>query len=178
MIYLSNQAEADGILNVAKAMCVSARTAPKTKGIDYIKTAILTGEDKEKLADKMDEVSDKIGFKFFKRDANNVRVSEAVVLIGISNHTRGLNEGCQYCGFKNCTECEEKGGNCAYTTLDLGIAIGSAVSIAADNRIDNRVMFSAGRAALEMDIFDDDICNIIAIPLSAAGKSPYFDRKS
>ena len=33
----------------------------------------------------------------------------------------------------------------------MGIAIGSAVSVAADNRVDSRVMFSIGKVAEEMD---------------------------
>ena len=51
------------------------------------------------------------------------------------------------------------------------------VSAAADSRIDNRVMFSAGRAALSMQVMDEDVKVILAVPLSAGSKSPYFDRK-
>ena len=66
---------------------------------------------------------------------------------------------------------------CAYDNMDLGIAVGSAASVAADCRIDNRVMFSAGRAALSLGTMGGDVKVILAIPLSAGGKSPYFDRK-
>lgn len=60
---------------------------------------------------------------------------------------------------------------------DLGIAVGSAVATAADLRVDNRVLYSAGVAAREMWLLGD--CAIIyAIPLSVAGKDIYFDRKS
>ena len=60
--------------------------------------------------------------------------------------------------------------------MDLGIALGSAVSIAADNRIDNRIMFSAGVAAMEMNLLGPGVGEIIGIPLSATKKSIYFDR--
>lgn len=66
---------------------------------------------------------------------------------------------------------------CAFNTGDLGIAIGSAVSIAADNRVDNRVMYTVGQAALEMGILGEEVTVAYAIPLSSASKSPYFDRK-
>jgi len=59
---------------------------------------------------------------------------------------------------------------------DLGIAVGSAVSVAADHRIDNRVMYSAGKGALRLGIFPEDIKIIWGIPLSAGAKSIYYDR--
>ena len=60
---------------------------------------------------------------------------------------------------------------------DLGIAIGSAVSVAAAHHVDNRVMFSAGKAALNLKLFDDSqVCIAYGIPLSVSGKSPFFDR--
>ena len=70
----------------------------------------------------------------------------------------------------------QSGGHCAFDDIDLGIAIGSAVSIAANDRVDNRVMLSAGVAAQNLKILGDKTLKILAIPLSATGKSPYFDR--
>ena len=177
MIILEHSAEEHAIIHTAKIMCQAARTAPKTRGLDYIHTAILTDEDKANLADEMERLGNKFNYAFFLRDAKNVRSSTAVVLIGIKNVPRGLNEGCQFCGFENCQACTKNGGKCAYTGIDLGIAIGSAVSVAADFRADNRVMFSIGRAASEMKLLGEDICQCIGIPLSATGKSPVFDRK-
>ena len=60
---------------------------------------------------------------------------------------------------------------------DLGIAVGSAVSIAADCRVDNRVMFSAGMAAKNLKILPEDVKICYGIPVSVSGKNPYFDRK-
>lgn len=65
--------------------------------------------------------------------------------------------------------------HCAFDDVDLGIAIGSAVSVAADNRIDNRIMYSAGRAAMELEILGKKVINIQGIPLSVSGKNPFFD---
>ena len=59
--------------------------------------------------------------------------------------------------------------------MDLGIALGSAVKLAAELCIDNRMMYTIGVAAKELRLLDSDI--IIGIPLSVTGKSPYFDRK-
>lgn len=177
MIITSQQAEMDTVIVTAKAMCAAARTAPKAKGMDFVRTAVLTGSDKDALADEMDRLADKLGMGFFHRDAANVRNSMAVVIIGHENVVRGLNESCGFCGFENCKACMDAGGNCAYTGVDLGIAVGSAVSVAAENRVDNRIMFSAGRAAMEMKILGEDVWQAFGIPLSVSGKSPYFDRK-
>jgi uncharacterized ferredoxin-like protein len=65
---------------------------------------------------------------------------------------------------------------CVFNTGDLGIAIGSAVSIAADHRVDNRVMYSVGQAVLEMGLFPPEVKIAYGIPLSATSKSPFFDR--
>lgn len=177
MIQDAKSAELTAVLSVAQNMCVAARTAPKTKGQDFIHTCIFTGEDIEQIALKMEELSETLGYAFFRRDASNVRASQAVVLIAVENEMRMLGRGCGYCGHEDCASCEAAGGTCVYGPLDLGIAIGAAVSIAADARVDNRVMFSVGRAVLEMDIFPERVRNVIGIPLSVSGKSPYFDRK-
>ena len=177
MIVNFDAAENAAIMDVAQRMCVAARTAPKTKGIDRICSAIITDKDKDALAQEMRRLADEYGFGFFKRDADNVDASYAVVLIGSSMGTRGLNEGCRLCRKENCADCEESQSACVYDPLDLGIAIGSAVSVAADGRIDNRVMFSVGKAAMSLGVLGREMALVFGIPLSASGKSPYFDRK-
>ena len=174
MRYDSKKLEEKAVLDTAARLCAAARTAPKTRGIDFIRTCVLTGEEKEALAQEMDRLAPVLDYPFFTRDAGNIRASQAVVLIGTSYQQRGLNEGCQYCNHTNCGECAQQNGVCAYDNVDLGIAVGSAVSAAADSRI---VMFSAGRAALSMQVMDEDVKVILAVPLSAGSKSPYFDRK-
>ena len=177
MIYTSDKMEEAAVLDAAQLMCASARTAPKTRGIDNVKTLVLTGDDLLALADKMEEIDLRINSgsrSFLSRDAGNLRISKAVVLVGIEKKTYGLN--CAYCGFKTCGECAENKGTCFFCGTDLGIAVSSAVGTAANLRIDCRVMFSVGRCAGEMDYLDGDII-WIGIPLSVSGKNPYFDRK-
>lgn len=173
----SDAAERNAVLSTAEAMAAAARTAPKTRGLDYLKTLILTDEDLEVLADCMEKLGAAYGQSFLIRDAANIRKSTAVLLIGTAHHYRGLNEICQFCGSKNCEECAKEENCCAYDPIDLGIAIGSAVSVAASAHIDNRVMFSVGVAARELNLFEENLPMIIGIPLSATGKSVYFDRK-
>jgi len=177
MIYESTDLERDAVLDAARRMCAAARTAPKAKGIDRIATMVLTGEDKDRVADELERLSEPLGYKFFLRDAKNVRAAGALVLLGTREGQRGLNAGCRHCHFEDCADCAEKGGVCVYDPMDLGIAIGSAVSVAADCRVDNRVLFSAGRAAMSLNLLGEDVHMVMAVALAAAGKSPFFDRK-
>jgi uncharacterized ferredoxin-like protein len=181
MIYSEKQMEEKVVMDTASRMCAAARTAPKTRGIDNIITLVLTGTEKDALADKMGEIAKRefkgktIFFSRFIQHAENLRSAQAVVLIGVKRCYNGL-KFCSYCGFENCKKCEEAGGRCAFIMIDLGIAMGSAVSIAADDRVDNRIMYSIGKAAVEMSYADDSVA-WIGIPLSITGKNIFFDRK-
>jgi len=53
-VKIGREAEIDGLLYVAGLMAVAARTAPKTRGVDEIATAVLTGEEKDRIADDME----------------------------------------------------------------------------------------------------------------------------
>jgi uncharacterized ferredoxin-like protein len=83
---------------------------------------------------------------------------------------------CGFCGFADCDVMQEAGGTCSFNSGDLGIAVGSAVATAADLRIDNRVMYTAGKAALELGLLGDDVEIAYGVPLAAKGKNPFFDR--
>jgi uncharacterized ferredoxin-like protein len=58
----------------------------------------------------------------------------------------------------------------------MGIALGSAVKIAGLMNVDNRIMYRAGFIVRECGLTDMDF--VMGIPLSATGKSIYFDRPS
>jgi len=178
MMFSEKQIEEKAVMNTASRMCAAARTAPKARGIDNIITLVLTGAEKDALADKMDVINER-EFEgtstIFPRDAKNLRLAQAVVLIGVKRVYNGL-KFCSFCGFKNCDNCKEAGGRCAYNLIDLGIALGSAVSVAADDRVDNRIMYSVGKAAAEMNYADDSVV-WHGIPISLSGKNIFFDRK-
>lgn len=149
MIKNMEQCELDAVLTVADKMVTAAKTAPKASGQDSIVAAVVTGEDKDRLAMAMREIGKREEKEFCIRDAGNVDNSVCVVLIGCKERPYGLNR-CALCGFENCAAMKKAGGVCAFNLSDLGIAVGSAVSLAADNRVDNRVMYSAGRGAVEL----------------------------
>ncbi|MDR2908656.1 MAG: DUF2148 domain-containing protein [Oscillospiraceae bacterium] len=171
----SQKSEEQAVLNLACAVCAAVRTAPKACGIDNMDTAVVTGEDKLRLADEMRRLGEAFPSQIFTRDAGNVDASGAVVLVGIKYTTRRLNERCSLCGFENCAACASAGATCVFTGVDLGIALGSAISMVADNRVDNRVMYTIGKAAASLGLLGDHKL-IMGIPLSVSGKSPFFDR--
>lgn len=175
MIYENIVAEQKAIIQVAYLMLAAARTAPKGCGIDNIEAMIVDGKEKDILSAEMRRIAVETNTDFFDRDAGNVDASAAVVLIGVKNSPILL-DNCSLCGFENCAETKKAGANCAFNITDLGIAIGSATSIAADNRIDNRIMFSGGKAALSLKYFSEDVRVGYAIPLSTYGKSVFYDR--
>ncbi len=170
----SKEAEYRAALSAADAMAAAARTAPKGRGLDRLETFILEGSDKDALAQSMRELGEKRGAASFIRDAKNVDQAQAIVLFGIQEAHSGLN--CGFCGKATCAEAEAEGIGCAITMADLGIAVGSAVSLAADLRIDNRIMFSAGITAMQSGLFSQKIKAAYGVPLSVSGKSVFFDR--
>lgn len=175
MLIKREEAEKDAVLNVAKLMVSAARTAPKGHGIDNIETLILDGKDKDAVTQELIKISEETGADFYRRDGENIRNSQYLVLMGVKNDPILLPD-CGMCGYKNCGEMKKAGATCVFNITDLGIAVGSAVSVAADHRIDNRVFFSAGRAAVRLGLFADNVTVCYGIPLSTHGKSPYFDR--
>ena len=179
------EAELEGLLRAAELMAVAARTAPKARGVDVVRTVLIYGEDLEKIASKMEEIAERTGLAFFKRDANCLRRSKVLLLIGVvGSQPRGLD--CTACGYPSCSDFSKRraegttkgpwrGPNCAMALLDLGIAMGSAVKVASDLNVDNRVMYTIGVAALALGLMEADVA--VGIPLSATGKNIYFDRK-
>ena len=155
VIINSDDAEKEAVLAAAKLMIASARTAPKGHGRDNITASIVIGEDKERLADKLDEIftSQPNPERDFSIESNNVRNADAVVLIGAKTDD----------AMRQPTR-----------LVDLGIAIGSAVKTASILNIDNRVFATAGRAAMDLKLIDAN--NAYGIPLSVKGSNIFFDR--
>ena len=179
--------EKEGVIMVAKLMALSARTAPKAKGVDVISVRIASGEELKTLAGSMKAFGDRSGHMFFHRDARNIEDSDCCVLIGVKGDSV-LSLNCGGCGYPTCgdmlaarmekhaSELAFRGPNCVLRQADLGVAIGSAVKTASMHNVDNRIMFSAGVGALKLGWLEK--CTIAyGIPLSASGKSIYFDRK-
>lgn len=173
--------ELESVDMIARIILASARTAPKAKGQDEIVTGI--AEDRMALADEMTRISRRNkASAFFARDADNVRDSACVILIGLK-FAKPVGLNCGACGF-DCASIltqERHAGDyggpvCAVRAVDLGIAVGSAAAKAKDLSVDNRVMYTVGVAARNLGLMDAEV--IFGLPLSVTGKNIFFDRKS
>ncbi len=166
---------------VGELMALSARTAPKAVGQDFIEVRVLSESERVALGNDMVQVGKQRGIQGFERDGQNVLDSDAVVLLGLLSH-KGAGLDCGACGFSSCEKfnaesCDGdfKGPNCFLRVLDLGIALGSAVKTASDHNVDNRVMYRIGVSALRLGLSKANAVH--GIPLSATGKNIFFDRQ-
>ena len=179
--------ESDAVKSVAGLMAIAARTAPKAVGLDSIHIEVLTGKEQEKLANQMIKTGKEIQMDFFWINGEQVKVSDATLLIGIEGQ-KVLGINCGGCGHATCAERAKAakagknktalypGPNCVMKITDLGIAVGSAVKTASIHNVDNRVMFSAGVVALKMGMLKG--CSVAyGIPLKASGKNIFWDMK-
>ena len=168
--------EAQALETVAELMCLAARTAPKARGLDNLFITLVRGEEKARVVARMHLIASESNLLFFERDARACDAVPVVVLLGTKVGPVGVPH-CGFCGYANCEACAAANGLCAYNAGDLGIAIGSAAAIAAAHHADNRVLFTFSKAAIEIGLVPPEIHIAFAIPLSATGKNPFFDRK-
>jgi uncharacterized ferredoxin-like protein len=180
----SDNGEKEALVQAAKYMLIAARTAPKTAGVDDVLTLIVYGREKDSIAEKMEEIAQTRKVEDFIRDAKNVRDSEAVVLVGVRG-SKSMGFNCGACGYESCEEFDRAkkklggdfaGPTCLFKALDLGIALGSAAKTASLLNVDNRIMYRIGAAASKLKMLPEATA-ILGIPISAKGKSIYFDRR-
>jgi uncharacterized ferredoxin-like protein len=170
-----------GIDVVTELMTISAVTAPKGGGKDFVQIKTIKGPALKKLSQAMLAFGERTKKKDFDRDSKSVMNSEAVLLIGL-NKAQPVGLNCGACGFPTCedllkhkaVDVEFKGPTCAVRLLDMGIALGSAVKTASMFNVDNRIMYRIGAVAREIKMVDWEY--VMGIPLSVTGKSIYFDR--
>ena len=168
--------EQQAALQVVELMAAAARTAPKTRGIDNIRVlAIEDDATKQQLMAKMQAIAAAENRPSLARDAGNLEGVRAILVIGAESNPSKLN--CGFCGQPTCEALESVHGVCAFNAIDLGIATCSAAALAAQCHVDTRVMFSIGRACLDLGWFDPKVKQALGIPLSVTGKNPFFDRK-
>jgi uncharacterized ferredoxin-like protein len=179
--------ESEAVKSVAGLMALSARTAPKAVGLDSIKIEVVSGKEQEQLARQMIKQGTELKIDFFRINGEQVRVSDATLLIGVEGHIP-LGVNCGGCGHSSCAEMVKAlkaqktkkamypGPNCVLKITDLGIAVGSAVKTASTHNVDNRIMFSAGVIARQMGMLKG--CSVAyGIPLKASGKNIFWDMK-
>jgi uncharacterized ferredoxin-like protein len=187
-ILTSAQAEQEAVLTAAKLIMAAVTTSPKARGVSCVSSVLIQGEEKEQLAKAMEDHGPHKSFnqEIFLRDAKNIRRSAGVLLVGVKGTMPKKPDkpfNCGACGHPFCAQfirAEKKRGEdfvgplCAFEVMDLGIALGVAAKMAAELNIDNRMMYTAGAAAMTLGFLEADM--IIALPLSISEKNIFFDR--
>lgn len=158
----------------AIAMVGRAKTAPKARGIDHLIYRIAEKDDIVALSKEIEALGIEKDVPFFIRDSRNIQNLEYIVLIGVKDLARGVPQ-CGFCGYENCGHKLKNIGRCAYDLLDMGVAIGSALSLGQQLGIDSRVMYTLGKAAMRLGYLPEAEV-AVGIPLSISEKSIFFDR--
>jgi len=175
--------EHQGLLEAARLMVISARTAPKSGGVDDIHTAIVCGKEIEDLWRDMEKIATERNDEAWRQQAKNVREAVVIVLIGVKG-TKNYRTGCGACGFNGCEQFKKAqkkrmqdfdGPNCIFKAMDLGVAVGSAVKTASNLNLDNRIFYRIGVAAKRLNYLPEASI-LLGIALSVRGKNPFFDR--
>lgn len=175
-IISENEIKSHALDQIAEKMLLAARTAPKGRGADNLEMVIVKDATIKSVSEHMIAMGEKEDLASFVRDGKNILNAPVMILIGTKISSLGLKK-CGLCGYGNCASKDKYPDiPCVFNTGDLGIAIGSAVSVAMDNRIDNRIMYTVGIAVKQMQLLHPDTKIIYAIPLSATSKNIFFDR--
>ena len=99
------------VKHVANLMAVAATTAPKSKGFDDLTIEIVSGTTIKQIAKEIQRMRQEDltsqTFWFLEPDAEAVKDSTAIFLIGIRAKRPPLTLDCQACGFETCADYEE-----------------------------------------------------------------------
>jgi uncharacterized ferredoxin-like protein len=179
---------------VLKLMALAAHTAPKSFAMDCLEVEISSESAKKSIVSTMRSLGElksasaktdnkaKAISLDWSSDAEAIEKSDGILLIGIRGTVApGVN--CGACGFPSCAEMvtapraegDFPGPFCMYRLLDLGIAVSSAVGVAANHFLDNRMFQKVGIAAIKLNLLQ--CAPIIGIGVSSSAKNIFFDRK-
>lgn len=167
----------EALFDVAQKMMIAARTAPKGRGTDNTHISVAGTDTIQRISEEMKRLVEQENWPHsFARDAGNILKAPWMLLLATKISPLRL-KICGMCGY---ADCDEKDRHpeipCVFNTGDLGIAIGSAVSVAMDHRVDNRIMYTVGQAVKRMGLLPEEYTIIYGIPLSVSAKNVFFDR--
>lgn len=156
------------------AMLGRAKTAPKARGVDHLIYRIAEKDDIAALSKEIEALGIEKDVPFFIRDSRNIAPLDYILLIGAKDLSRGVPQ-CGFCGYENCGHKLKNIGRCAYDLIDLGLAVGSALSLAQQLGVDTRIMYTIGKAAIRLGYLPEAAV-ALGIPLSMTEKNRFFDR--
>ncbi len=174
----------------ARLILASGTTSPRVGGVGECSVHILDDPcDIEDLCQKMEEMADiQKAWNFFKRDAAMLRDADAVLLTtSLRSLTDPSDINCNMCGRMVCEYLKEEeklpadpdvaytGCLCIFRANNIGYAIDGMIQGARNLLIDYGMYWSAGAAAMRMNILPRDTGFALAMGISITEKSPFRD---
>ncbi|MBW2595566.1 MAG: hypothetical protein JRC93_06265 [Deltaproteobacteria bacterium] len=174
----------------ARLLLASATTAPRVGGVGECTTHILEDEcDIEDLCQQIEKMSEEnTAWDFFKRDAVILRDADAVLIVtSLRSLTDPADINCNMCGKLTCEYLREEeklprepgiaftGPLCSFRANNISYAIDGIISMARNLGIDYGVYWSAGAAAMRMEIVPKATGFAIGVGISVTEKSPFRD---
>ncbi len=167
----------EGIEVVSQLMKISADSAPRAEGTD-IHVDVLDESEKEMVVEEMFQLADELNEETYRVDGEILESSEGLMIIGLKGK-KTLDLDCRACGFDTCDDLLEnecvgifEGPNCAYRSIDIGIALGYAIKTARSHNMDGKVMVRAGLAAKHLGLSEARIC--IGVPIFSDSTEGYI----
>lgn len=174
----------------ARLILASGTTAPRVGGVGECSVHILDDPcDIEDLCQKMEEMAGiKKSWDFFKRDAAMLRDADAILLTtSLRSLTDPSDINCNMCGKMVCEYLREEeklpadpdeaytGCLCIFRANNIAYAIDGMIQGARNLLVDYGVYWSAGAAAMRMNILPRDTGFALAMGISITEKSPFRD---
>ena len=174
----------------ARLILASGTTAPRVGGVGECSVHILDDPcDIEDLCQKMEEMAEiKKSWNFFKRDAAMLRDADAVLLTtSLRSLTDPSDINCNMCGRMVCEYLREEeklpadpdvaytGCLCIFRANNIAYSIDGMIQGSRNLLVDYGVYWSAGAAAMRMNILPRDTGFALAMGISITEKSPFRD---
>jgi uncharacterized ferredoxin-like protein len=174
----------------AKLILASAVTSPRLGGVGEIAIQLFDDDaDIEDICIKMEEMSDvNPAWKSFKRDAAMLRDADVLLIMSsLRSFTDPADVNCNYCGYVTCEYMKEaeklpkepdvafRGPLCFLRSDNVAFALDGGISLARNLGIDYGVFWSAGAAAMKMELLPNKTGLALGLALSVTEKSPFRD---
>lgn len=180
----------EAVKTAARLILASGTTSPRVGGVGECTIHILEDEcDIEDLCQEVDRMSAiKKSWNFFRRDAAMLRDADAVL---ITTSLRCVADpadiNCNMCGKLVCEYMKDeerlppdpdvafRGPLCIFRATNASYALDGMISQARNLGIDYGVFWSAGAAAMRMNLLPKDTGFAMALAISITEKSPFRD---
>ncbi len=171
-------------------LLASGTTSPRVGGVGECTIHTIDDEcDIEDLCQQIEGMADEDkGWKFFKRDAAILRDADAILIItSLRSLTDPADINCNMCGKLTCEYLRESerlpkgpgiaftGPLCIFRANNIAFALDGIISQARNLGIDYGVFWSAGAAAMRMEIVPRDTGFALGVGISVTEKSPFRD---